>query len=411
MLRPRPLPLPSDPPPASPSEPPPALAGTQGPLPGSSAPVQEGEEMRLTGAFAHGSWEAGERLVAIHAGRPSERSRQEIFAIRRQQAQLRAGDAGTLRALGEAALADGNTGYARALEHARTALDRDPPAPPPLAAQRPAPELLAALLFRGTGESKVHEALALVAETTMYRREVGQYHLTGVARVQPGGGSAVGEAFGAVVRVFGQARTGLFHLRGAGAPSYKIALLSPPAVVLSGEVREETPELRYLLGAALAAALPENALVSALSPAALRTLIDALHAAFGPVADLPRGDAEVARLSQTLWQMVPARADRRLRELCAEPAELTYDAALSGTQTALRRAGLFASGSLAVAIAQVAAELSIPLDDFRAAPDGLARMCEAHPEIADLVRLATRMEFAEARWAAGSSAGPRSQRW
>jgi hypothetical protein len=189
---------------------------------------------------------------------------------------------------------------------------------------------------------------------------------------------------------------------------------------MTGEVREETPELRYLLGAALTGAMPEHALVNALGEDGLRTLIDALHAAFGPIANLPRGNAAVARLGQNLWQLVPPRADRRLRELCTDLSSITYDAAIAGTRQAMRRAGLFASGSLATALAQLASELGISLATYQRSPDGLARACAAHPEIADLVRLAIRTEFAEARWAAGTpqdrrradgGSGPRSQRW
>jgi hypothetical protein len=267
-----------------------------------------------------------------------------------------------------------------------------------------------------------------VLETGLYRRDVGQYQLTGVARVQPTGGSVLGEVFGVVSRFLGQSRTALFHRRAssisgqqpaAGAPNaYKIALLSPPAIVMSGEVREETAELRYLLGAALAGAMPEHSLVNALNEEALRTLIEALHAAFGPVANLPRGNAEVARLGQNLWQLVPPRADRRLRELCADLSGITYDAAVAGTRQAMGRAGLFASGSLATAVASVTTEAGIDTSTYEGTPDGLARACSDHPAMADLVRLAIRTEFAEARWVSANAQerrrtepGPRSQRW
>ncbi len=236
---------------------------------------------------------------------------------------------------------------------------------------------------------------------------MGQYQLTGVARVQPTGGSALGEVYGLIARYLGQSRTALFYQRGAAAeptPSFKIALLSPPAVVLTGEVKDETPELRYLLGAALAGAMPEHALVNALGEEGLRTLIDALHAAFGPVANLPRGNAAVARLGQNLWQLVPPRADRRLRELCADLSAITYEAAVSGTRQAMRRAGLFASGSLGTALAMATQELDLPfpLQAYMSAHEGLARACTASPEVADLVRLAIRTELAEARWTPGT---------
>ncbi|APR85618.1 Translation initiation factor 2 [Minicystis rosea] len=386
-------------------------------LPVDDAPsaADETEEQRLRRELAHGSFEAGEELVAFYGKRTGDRSQQEIFAVRRQQAQILPGDTKVLDRLIEAAVADGNAMYARAVEHVRRALDRDPPPAPPLAAQRLAPDLVAALLFRSIADSAVHEALSLVLDTGLYRRDVGQYQLTGVARVQPGGGSMLGDVYGAVTRLFGQARTALFHQRNAAPAAFKIALLAPPAIVLTGEVKEETPELRYLLGAALAGATPEHALVNALSDDARGTLIDALHAAFGPALQLPKSDAAVARLGQNLWQLVPPRADRRLRELLMDPRSITREAALAGTRQAMRRAGLFASGSLAVTLAHIAPELSIPLDTFRAAEGGLAQMCAAHPEIADLVKLAVRMEYAEARWAPGApvrrDTPPTSRRW
>jgi hypothetical protein len=374
-------------------------------------------EERLAHDLASGSFEAGEQLVALYGTR-AERA-PDVLAVRRQQAMVRLGDRTALQRLREAAVLDGNPAYARSIEHVLHVWDADgPPPAPPLAVQRLAPDLVAALLFRSMADSAVHEALALVLDTGLYRRDVGQYQLTGVARVQPTGGTTLGEVFGVVARFLGQQRSVLFHQRASGPPSFKVALLSPPAIVLSGDIRDETPELRYLLGAALAGAMPEHALVNALGEEGLRTLLDALHAAFGPVANLPRGNAAVARLGQNLWQLVPPRADRRLRELCGDLSLIQYDAAVAGTRQAMRRSGLFASGNLGVALAQLGSELGIPLAEYRASPDGLAEAAAAHPEVADLVRLAIRTELAEARWSPATAqerrrveGGPRSQRW
>jgi hypothetical protein len=388
----------------------------------SAPPVEETEEQRLLRELNRGSFEAGEKLIALYGARTPD-----VLAVRRQQATIKLGDRAALSRLVEAAVQDGHAAYARAVEHVLKMWDEGPaPSPPPLAAQRLAPDLVAALLFRSVADSAIHEALALVLDTGLYRRDVGQYQLTGVARVQAGGGSILGDVLGVVGRYLGQARTVLFHQRagaGAGAappaaPSFKIALLSPPAVVMSGEVREETPELRHLIGAALTGATPEHALVNALGDDGLRTLVDALHAAFGPIANLPRGNAAVARLGQNLWQLVSPRADRRLRELCADLGLINAEAALSGTRQAMRRAGLFASGSLATALAQLMPDLGLPPATYQSSPDGLVKACNSHPEVADLVRLAIRTEFAEARWAPGTvperrreGGGPRSQRW
>src|SRR6185295_7744052 len=121
------------------------------------------------------------------------------------------------------------------------------------------PDLVNQLLFRPIAESAVHEALAIVLETGLYRRDMAQYHLTGVARVQPGAGTVLGDAFGMAARFLGQARTALFHLRTTTPPAAKIALLSPPAIILTGDIRDETPELRYLIGASLTGAMAEHA--------------------------------------------------------------------------------------------------------------------------------------------------------
>lgn len=354
------------------------------------------EEAALLRDLQAGSFEAGERLIALYGPRAAERTR-DVLLVRRHQAALRLGDAASLHRLHEAAIHDGNIVHARAVEHVLALVDPeiDAPAPPPLASQRHAPDLVAALLYRSVADSPVHETLAIVLDTGLYRRDVAHYQLTGVTRVQPGATTVLGDVFGTVSRFLGQARTALFNQRTSAAPLAHIALLSPPAIVLAGDIREETPELLYLLGASLTAAMAEHALVNALDEDALRTLIDALLAAFGPVANLPRGNAAVARLGQNLWQLVPPRADRRLRELCAVP--FTYDDAVSGTRQAMRRAGLFAAGGLSTALPLIAFELGLPPEPEDSL-QWLTNLCAAQPAVADLVRLAIRAEFAEARW-------------
>jgi hypothetical protein len=81
---------------------------------------------------------------------------------------------------------------------------------------------------------------------------------------------------------------------------------------------------------------------------------------------------------------------------------MTYEGAVKTTRMAMRRAGLFAAGSLVTAIRATVEELKLELPVPLSTPDGLAAACAAHPELADLVRLATRMEYAEARWQPGS---------
>ncbi|MEJ7727932.1 MAG: hypothetical protein WKG00_01825 [Polyangiaceae bacterium] len=106
----------------------------------------------------------------------------------------------------------------------------------------------------------------------------------------------------------------------------------------------------------------------------------------------------MAKLERDLWQLVPPRAARRLAEICTDTAGLKYALAMKEMRRAVRRAGLLACGDLAVAVRQTVAELSLPLTLPLEDPQGLARACELHHEIADLVRLATRSEYAEIRW-------------
>lgn len=258
----------------------------------------------------------------------------------------------------------------------------------------------------------MNEALAIVWETGLYRRDAASYGLTGVERVQPNAATPLGDIFASLLRLFGLGRVWLFHRRNPGQVNAEVALLASPSVVLSGDVAGDSPALLYTLGAHLTGAMPEHALINGMPEEEVRTLIDALVAAFGPLDAAPRGNRAVVRLEQSLWQLIPPRAERRLREICAHPEAFTYEAAVQGTRQAMRRAGLFASGSLAASVREVAAETGYDLQPLRSAPDGLERACMENPAIADLVRLAIRTEYAEARWLPPRSEqqGPESRR-
>ncbi|MEZ4306602.1 MAG: hypothetical protein R3F14_00935 [Polyangiaceae bacterium] len=245
----------------------------------------------------------------------------------------------------------------------------------------------------------MNEALAIVWETGLYRRDTASYGLTGVERIQPSSATPLGEIFANLLRLFGLGRVWLFHRRTAGPIRAEVALLASPSVVLTGDIAATDPAaLLHAIGSHLTGAMPEHALVNGMPPEELRTLIDALVAAFGPLDAAPRGNRAVVRLEQSLWQLIPPRAERRLREICAHPHELRFESAVDSTQQAMRRAGLFASGSLATSVRAVAEATAYDLDPLRTAPDGLERACLESPAIADLVRLAIRTEYAEARW-------------
>ncbi len=374
------------------------------------------DETSLFAQLAAGSYEAGDRLVTLYSADSTERSR-DVLAVRKQQAAIRPGDRLVLENLRRAAITDHNDAYTRAVEHVIRGFDslQTPLAPPPLSALMTSSELVLALLFRPL-ETPLDEALSITWDSGRYRREPTHYGLSGAIRVQPGTTTSLGEAYGSVIRIFGATRTPLFHRRlaptqgGVGAPlAMQIALLMPPAMLMVGDVLRDTAELHYLLGTGIASTTSEYVLARGLPEENFRTLISALQAAFGPVDSIAKTDPAVARLGQDLWQLVNPRADRRLREIFATSVTPSYELPLEASRRAARRAGLFACGDLPTALRLVVAEQGISLDVPLTATDGLARACERHAEIAELVRLATRSEYAEARWNA-PSADPRKGR-
>lgn len=375
------------------------------------------DETTLFVQLGAGNFDAGDRLVALYSMDTTDRAR-DILAVRKQQAAIRPGDLRVLENLRHAAIADRNEAYARAIEHILHGFDPSavPITPPPLSSLMTSPELVLALLFRPL-ETPLDEALTITWDTGRYRREPSHYGLSGAIRVQPGAATALGEAYGSVIRIFGATRTPLFHRRlaptqgGIGAPlSMQVALLTPPAMLLIGDVLKDTTELHYLLGAGIAGTMPEYVLGRGLPEELFRTLVAALEAAFGPVNPNVKTDPAVARLGQDLWQVVNPRTDRRLREIFANGATAPYDVPFQAARRAARRAGFFACGDLPTALRLVVAEQNIALEVPLSAPDGLFRACENHPEIAELVRLATRSEYAEVRWNGVAPPDPRKNR-
>jgi hypothetical protein len=129
-------------------------------------------------------------------------------------------------------------------------------------------------------------------------------------------------------------------------------------------------------------------------PVKVRTLFEALVAAFGPPASGRRG-SEPTRLAAVLWEAIPARGQRRLSQLCARPEQLGYERVTAVARQVLRRAGLIVCADLATAVVAACEEERL------APPRTLAELgecCRCSPVVADLVRLALSPEYAEVRW-------------
>ncbi|HLK37001.1 MAG TPA: hypothetical protein VKU41_09650, partial [Polyangiaceae bacterium] len=366
-----------------------------------------GAEPLLWEALADGLSEAGDVLAGI-LGPGSDRAR-DLIRVRRQQVFLQPGHVGRLEALRAATLSDDDRVYARAVEHVLRAFDPGAgPLPAPPLASQPEQTGIFALLSRPSMDA-AGEALALLWEGAMqlFVRDAASYAITGVERVVPGPSSPIARIYEASLRLLDVPRIPLFVPRlTPGMPTAHVALLSPPSVILTGDVREDTPELRYAFGRGLSAALPHNVLRMALPAPEGRALVEATRAAFGP-PEFGRGvDPRAARLAEAFWQIIPARTQRRLQHLLGGGSLGEYEELLARANHCGRRVGLFLAGDFGCAGRALLSELGARFD----APPilgNLESLCQNVPALADLLRLAVSPEYANARW---HSVAPASRR-
>jgi hypothetical protein len=255
------------------------------------------------------------------------------------------------------------------------------------------------MLFRGVG-SPGAEAIALLWDGAphLFRRDPGTYGVTGLERIPLGAPTPLARMYSDAARALGMTRTPLFQRRQAGQISVSVALLSPPALILAGDVRQESQQLRFHMGAMLAAALPQHALLFGIDEVQSRNVLQALALAFGsPQANGGDVTPVAANLAGVLWESIPTRSQRRLRELCDDASALDYLSVMNGARLVLRRAGLFVCGDIAVALREVLNEEGLgaePPQNF----EELASIATQRPSVADLLRLATSAEYAEIRW-------------
>jgi tetratricopeptide (TPR) repeat protein len=323
---------------------------------------EESSEQALYDALRRGSIEAGMELVRQLEHRPTRAH--DLVSVARRLALLQPGDVQAVSRLHDAALRDRDPVYARAVEHTLSVLTSGQGMEPPALSEQPEqPDAVRALLFREQS-SRALEALSLVWEGAehVFRRDPSTYGVTGLERVPAGAPTPLARTYAALARTLGLLRTPLFQRRSAGPVTVSLALLSPPAVILSGDVRQESAELRFHLGAMLAAATPQYALLFGSPESQGRAVLRGLAFAFGPPRENAGNVGAVLNLAEVLWESIPARLQRRLRELCSEPDSLDYDMALAGAKLAVRRAGFFAAGDLGASLRQIALEEEYALD-------------------------------------------------
>ncbi|OJY26921.1 MAG: hypothetical protein BGO98_44165 [Myxococcales bacterium 68-20] len=374
---------------------------------------REEAEKLLSEALREGSIEAADLLDQLLADEPARRG--ALLKVRRQAVELNPGSIARLTALRDAARADQNTNYVRAIDHVLRAFDSvaGPLVPPPLTAQNAQPGMLT-LLTRHSHEP-AGEAFGVVWEgaPAIFAKSPAAAGMAGLERVVPGPTSALSRVYEAALRLLDTPRFALFHKRtsGLGKPrkgelpfeeegaplSVSVALLSPPAAVLSGDARDDSADLRWVLGEALACVLPESALVLGLDLAEARALWSVLLGAFGPPG-LVTVDRKDAQLADMLWQTLAPRTQRKLKELLASSDATAFDLVLERAKQSGRRLGMFLTGDFGHAARRVLADFPQADPAELERPGGLERLCAQFPSLADLLRLAVRPEYADARW-------------
>jgi hypothetical protein len=157
----------------------------------------------------------------------------------------------------------------------------------------------------------------------------------------------------------------------------------------------------------LLATLPSVVLLFGTPEAQARSVLKSLGFAFGPPHHDASGLGPILNLAELLWEAIPARSQRRLRELCDGERALDYETALVHARLAARRAGLFTCGDLAISLREVCADEGLD-DRLTNAPGGLAELAEKSPSVKSLYTLAISSEYAETRWRTPRSAPRRT---
>lgn len=344
-------------------------------------------------AVQEGDLAAAEQLYAQLLGMPTQTH--ELVSVCRQAWTHDVGDVTWLRRLRQAAEADQDRIYAQALLHVEHVLcDQVRIQPPPLSAQREG-EGVRALLFRDQLGAVLQAVARVWAEARqLYRRELARYGLGLQSRIPEDGRSPLSTCFIQVVRVFGEGRTAVYVEPGEEY-SATVLVVDPPGLLLVAP--DKIPHLAFDLGAAIAMAQPELALAAGLGDDRLARLLSALQLAFGPPYVRDKSTLAAMNLAERLWETIPARSQRELRELCETEADFDPEAVRVQLRHLARRAGLIASGDLQVALDRVFADEGIAREQY-AGPSGIKELCRKYPVARDLLHLATSPEYAEARW-------------
>jgi hypothetical protein len=368
--------------------PPPSMAY----IPAASSKTEED----LFSELSQGSVEAGDELAAILETDASRTH--DLAAVRRRQVVIAPTDLRLLTALRDAAQADRNRAHVDAVEHVIASISGRVPPSPPTMLQHESPERVLAMLLRGvhTAASEAFGHLWTHAPHVLSREAI-PYDLESMDHVAFGSPSPVGKAFSASVRVLGLGKVSVHCHRSRGPLQAAVALTSPPSVVITGAIEDST-ELRFKVAFILAATLPANVMLFGMQEKKIRTLLQAMVAAFGPPEASRGTESGTVQLAGHLWHALPVRVQRRMSEIFSQPQGLTYEDLWARALQSARRSALFVVGDVGTALRDTLGDPGVAEAVDLKSSSYLVQICKASASALDLLRLATSAEYAEARW-------------
>jgi cellulose synthase operon protein C len=357
---------------------------------------EEGERL-LSEALRDGSTAAADALDEILSGDGTRSG--DLLKVRQKAVELCPGDLVRLGRLREAARADQNYNYVRAIEHVLRAFDpgQGPLPPPPLSAQSAQPGMMSHLTAPSRERAGEVFGVLWEAAPSLFAKPNAAYGMAGLDRIMPGDDAPLSRLYEVALRLLDRSRFPLFHRPGDAPLTLTLALLSSPAAILSGDAKGDGPVVRWMLGRAMSAVLPANALPLGLPERDGIALWQVLAGAFGPPGAAPFDRAH-ALLADTLWQTLPPRAQRRLKELLEDGDDTPFEHAVRRATQSGRRVGMFLTGDFGHAARTTLAEYGGSSADELTRPGGLERLCKESDALADLYRLAVCPEYADARW-------------
>lgn len=319
-------------------------------------------------------------------------------------------DGPRIERLRRAALADHNPTFARALDHVQRSFDPagGPLPPPPLVVQSEQPGFTALLAGGYEPLLRAHgELWATVGPQILYALRGKDTPLPRHPLTPLPTSSAAAALLEVSLRLLNAPNANFCAIEDSessagGESSFDADLEEVPRVWLRGPLTNDSPELRYCLGFALAAIFPENAMLLALPEGEGQIVYDAVWQAFGPAAgaeppaSLAKGlSPKVAPLVDLLWQTVPGRVQRHVQVLLEKEPAATYSEARRRAKLSGLRLALFLTGDFGFTVRRYVEGLGYPPD---LTPSALAALFEQRRELLELYRLALRPEYADARW-------------